>query len=159
MPTLADLMPCLGHRNWIAVVDAAFPDLIAPGMTSLTGPGLVDVLRAIERTSHVRPVAFLDVELEHLTEADVPGIEGFRHDLMELLDGVPVRHLPHEKIIQQLADAGQTFRVVVVKTPATMPYTSVFIRLECGYWDEESEARLRDRMLGLTDLGDTLECP
>jgi hypothetical protein len=27
-----------------------------------------------------------------------------------------------------------------------LPYTSVFIRLDCGYWSAEAEAVLRDSM-------------
>jgi hypothetical protein len=36
--------------------------------------------------------------------------------------------------------------VVLIKTPLTIPYTSVFVELDCGYWSPESEAALRARM-------------
>lgn len=43
--------------------------------------------------------------------------------------------LPHEKIIANLDEAGATFKIVIIKTDMTLPYTSVFIRLDCGYWN------------------------
>ena len=62
-----ELLPLLGHRNWILVVDKAFPLQSAPGMTNI-------------KTEHI------------------------------------------------------------------MPYTSVFIELDCGYWSAEKEATLRNLM-------------
>jgi hypothetical protein len=34
----------------------------------------------------------------------------------------------------------------VLKTRMTIPYTSVFLRLDCGYWSDEQEKRLREKM-------------
>jgi hypothetical protein len=34
----------------------------------------------------------------------------------------------------------------VLKTNMTVPYTSVFIRLDCRYWSADAEQRLRARM-------------
>lgn len=33
--------------------------------------------------------------------------------------------------------------ILVIKTDMTVPYTSVFVQLDCGYWSPEKEARLR----------------
>jgi hypothetical protein len=35
---------------------------------------------------------------------------------------------------------------VVLKTEATIPYSSVFIQLDCGYWDANKEKKLREKM-------------
>ena len=43
----------------------------------------------------------------------------------------------------KLDEAGKTFKVLLIKTPLTKPYTSVFFQLECGYWNADSEAELR----------------
>ena len=51
--------------------------------------------------------------------------------------------LPHEEIIALLDEAGRTFRIVLLKTTLALPYTSVFVRLDCGYWSAEAEAALR----------------
>jgi hypothetical protein len=42
-----------------------------------------------------------------------------------------------------LDEAGKTFNVLILKTNLTLPYTSVFLELDCGYWSEEAEQRLR----------------
>jgi hypothetical protein len=34
----------------------------------------------------------------------------------------------------------------VLKTNATIPYSSIFIRLNCKYWSDDAEQRLRARM-------------
>jgi hypothetical protein len=49
-------------------------------------------------------------------------------------------------IIEQLDQAGESFKVVIIKTDLVLPYTSVFIRLDCGYWSAEAEAALRESM-------------
>jgi hypothetical protein len=36
--------------------------------------------------------------------------------------------------------------VLILKTNLRLPYTSVFIELDCGYWSPEAERRLRDKM-------------
>jgi len=36
--------------------------------------------------------------------------------------------------------------VVIIKTDLVLPYTSVFMRLDCGYWSAEAESKLRDSM-------------
>ena len=51
-----------------------------------------------------------------------------------------------EEIIAKLDEAGKTFHVLVLKTRMTIPYTSVFVRLDCGYWTEEQEKKLREKM-------------
>jgi hypothetical protein len=32
------------------------------------------------------------------------------------------------------------------KTNLTLPYTSVFLQIDCGYWSADAERRLRDAM-------------
>ena len=42
--------------------------------------------------------------------------------------------------------AGATFRVLIIKTDMTLPYTSVFCELDCGYWSAAAEQRLREAL-------------
>ena len=51
-----------------------------------------------------------------------------------------------QEIISKLDEAGKTFHILVLKTSLTIPYTSVFVRLECGYWGADAEKRLRAAM-------------
>jgi hypothetical protein len=39
--------------------------------------------------------------------------------------------------------AAGLFRVLIVKTNMTIPYTSVFLELDCAYWNADAEKRLR----------------
>jgi hypothetical protein len=36
--------------------------------------------------------------------------------------------------------------VLVIRTPTALPYSSVFLELQPGYWDVASETRLRARI-------------
>ncbi len=144
-------LPALGHRNWVLVADAAYPEQCAPGIeTVVTDEGLVETLRAVlqlvETSPHVRAVALLDLELNVLEETDLPGVEQIRDEIMSSLAFLNVEVQLHEEILNQMAAAATTYKVFVIKTPCTIPYTSVFLRLECGYWTSDQEARLREQL-------------
>lgn len=148
---LNELVPLLGHRNWILVVDSAYPLQIAPGVETIdTGASQMDVLRAvmgaIDHSIQLRPVFFRDAELPLISDADAPGASAYRKKLNELLRDYTVFSQPHEKLIARVDDAGKTFHVLVLKTNMTIPYTSVFIRLDCKYWTAEQERNLRSVM-------------
>jgi hypothetical protein len=141
-------LPLLGHRNWIVVADAAYPWQTAPGVETVCTEGnqidvLREVLEAVEAAPHVRPIIHTDAELPFLREEDAPGIGGYRDELRFILGGRPVQSLPHEEIIKLLDEAGRAFHVLLLKTTMTLPYTSVFVQLDCGYWNAEAEQRLR----------------
>ncbi len=46
----------------------------------------------------------------------------------------------------KLNEAARLYDVLVIKTNLTIPYTSVFLELDCGYWAPEAEQRLRRAM-------------
>jgi len=145
---LDDTLPLLGHRNWIAVVDSAYPLQTASGLRVVyveadTLEVVGTVLEAVDTSGHVRATVFLDTELEAVADVDSPGIGAYREGLGRLLAGRDVQHLPHEAILGRLDGAGREFAVLVLKTPLELPYTSVFVRLDCGYWSDDAEARLR----------------
>jgi len=83
---------------------------------------------------------------DHVVDAEAPGVVQYRMKVEELLKGLPVRSRPHEKIISDIDEAGKTFHVLVLKTNMTIPYTSVFLRLDCKYWSAEQEKNLRSLM-------------
>ncbi len=148
---LHERLPLLGHRNWIVVADAAYPAQASPGVetivTSADHLEVVDAVRdGISSCRHIRASAFLDLELEYVTERDAPGVSEIRHRLRTVLDGSAGGVLPHEEIIARLDAAGRMFRVLLMKTRLAIPYTSVFFSLECGYWTDEAEMRLRAAM-------------
>lgn len=148
---LARRLPSLGHRNWIVVADSAYPLQVSPGVETIVVrdsqiEAVKKVLTALRKTHHVRPVISLDRELAFVSESDAPGITAYRTALKRSLAGQATQTLLHEDIIKKLDEAGKTFHVVLIKTPMTLPYTSVFIQLECGYWTSDAESRLRKAM-------------
>ncbi|CAN5565444.1 hypothetical protein BH11ARM1_BH11ARM1_03550 [soil metagenome] len=146
---VAQKLPALGHRNWIVVADSAYPLQVAPGIETITVSdsqiaAVRQVLSALAKTTHVRPVIYVDSELPFVSEKNAPGITGFRKELDHVLKGHAVERLLHEKIIAKLDEAGKTFKVLLIKTPHTLPYTSVFFQLQCGYWSDDAERELRE---------------
>jgi D-ribose pyranose/furanose isomerase RbsD len=144
-------LPLLGHRNWIVIADSAYPLQTAPGIETVqTGTDHLEVvrtvLRELEKTKHVKPTIYTDTELKYVSEKNAPGISAYREALGTLLKDRPVQVLAHEEIIAKLDEAGKTFKILVIKTPLILPYTSVFIQLDCGYWNAESEKELRNGM-------------
>jgi len=148
---LDERLPIFGHRNWIVVADAAYPAQSSPGIeTILSGVGqqaaIKSVLARLRTCKHLRPVIHVDRELALVDEKDAPGIDSYRNWLKGALKGLSVTMTPHDEIISRLDHAARMFSVLIVKSTMTIPYTSVFIELDCGYWDANSEARLRARV-------------
>lgn len=141
----------LGHRNWLAIVDSAYPLQVKQGIELRLVEGdqldvLAEAIKALDMAKNIRPVFYLDAELPLISEADAPGISEYRTGLKKALGKRTAISLPHEKIIENLDKAAETFKVLMLKTNLTLPYTSVFIQLECGYWTEAAEKRLREKI-------------
>jgi hypothetical protein len=146
-------LPLMGHRNWIVIVDSAYPLQSAAGVETVeTGQDqlvvLDFVLDAIKNSQHVRPLVHTDAELQYIPEKEAPGIGQFRQQLKNRLAGVPVDSILHQKLIDQVNELSKTFHVLILKTTMTIPYTSVFLQLDCKYWGADSEESLRQRMKG-----------
>lgn len=151
---LQDRVHSYGHRNWIVVADSAYPTQSAEGIeTIVTGADHFEVLqavmRAVQASKHITPNVYEDRELAAVAESDAPRISAYREQLAAYLNTLSLRNPPavqillHEKIIAKLAEVSQTFRVLILKTNMTSPYTSVFLELDCAYWSPEAEHRLR----------------
>src|SRR3984885_8572893 len=148
---LREELPLLGHRNWIAVVDSAYPLQTSAGIETVeTNSDQLEVVKTVldqlAKAKHVRPVIFTDAELKAVPESDAAGVTAYREALANLVGKTEAQSLPHEEIISKLDEAGKTFHILVLKTNLTIPYTSVFIRLECAYWKPDAENRLREAM-------------
>lgn len=144
-------LPVMGHRNWVVVADSAYPEQVSPGVITIyTGldhlATIKEVLKMVGEMKHVSPDIYLDKELSSLDNSLVPGIDSFKSSLNKILGGRPVAHTLHNDLIKKLDDAGKTFRVIILKTTYTLPYTSVFMWLDCKYWGPEKEAKLRAKM-------------
>lgn len=148
---LEEILPLLGHRNWILIVDSAYPLQSATGVETLeTNADQVEVVRTVleelHHSIHVRPVVYMDSELPFVTEKDAPGVTAYRRALKAVIGSQAIQSLPHEQILQKVDETGKVFHIVVLKTTMTIPYTSVFLQLNAKYWGDQEEQRLRQAM-------------
>ena len=142
-------IPEYGHRNWIIVADAAYPKQSAPGIETIVTNAdqiqvLIDVLAEIDGAAHIQPIIMVDAELAFVPEKNAPGVEAYKKELQSLFGERPVKEMPHEDIIRKLDEASKLFNVLLLKTDMTIPYTTVFIELDCGYWNAEKEKELQN---------------
>jgi D-ribose pyranose/furanose isomerase RbsD len=147
---LDELLPLLGHRNWIVVADSAYPAQSKPGIdTAVIDCGQLEAVKkvfaAIHAQKHIRANVYVDAELAFVAEKDAKGVGSYRRRLATAL-GATMKSLPHEEIIAKLDQSAEVFRVLILKTDMTIPYTSVFFELDCGYWSAAAEKRLRGAM-------------
>jgi hypothetical protein len=144
-------MPLLGHRNWILIVDSAYPLQSSPGVETIeTNASHLDVLQyvlgAVNNSIHVRPLIYVDKELPFVPDDDAPGASAYRKQIAQTLSDYTIESIPHERVISQIDETSKEFHVLVLKTTMTIPYSSVFIRLDCKYWSADAEKRMRARM-------------
>jgi hypothetical protein len=141
----------LGYRNWIVIAEASFPAHSRPGVRQVTAPVEVPeavdyVLHALEQTENVRPRVYLTRELRSVENDFAPGIDELRKRIHASLHGHEPTELDQQSLLTLLEDANRSFDVLVIRTQSALPYSSVFLELQPGYWDAESESRLRDRI-------------
>mgnify|MGYP001208102173 CR=1 FL=1 len=145
------VLPLLGHRNWILVVDKAYPYQSAPGITTIDTQmplpiALEKVVAAIKASTHVKPIFYTDKELGFISEDMAPGVGAFRKQLSRILAGAQTQTMLHDSVFAKLAEAAKLFNVVILKTEGLIAYSSVFIELDCAYWSAEKEKALREKM-------------
>ena len=145
---LKDRLRLYGHRNWVVIADSAYPAQSRQGIETIAAED--EQTTVVERAfavllecKHIRPAIYIDEELRFVPEEDAPGVTVYREQLASLLRGYEASSLLHEDIISKLDRAGEMFRVLLIKTTMRIPYTSVFVELQCGYWDTGAEDRLR----------------
>ena len=141
----------LGYRNWIVIAEASYPAQHRAGLRQVVAdveiPEALDyVLRALERTENLRPRVYLTRELRSIENDFAPGIDDMRKRINEALHGHEAAELEQQSLMTLLEDTARSFDVLVIRTRSAMPYASVFLELQPGYWDEASESRLRDRI-------------
>ncbi len=132
-------------------ISASHPLQTSPGIETITVDAdqlavVQEVLSDLSKAKHVRAIVYTDSELNYVPEKSSKGVTAYREALAPLLASQETHKLLHEQIIQKLDEAGKTFKVLIIKTPLTIPYTSVFFQLDCGYWSSEDESQLRAAM-------------
>ncbi len=148
---LRETLPLLGHRNWILIVDKAYPLQSAPGITTLYAPEPIEkvlehTLAAVQGADHVKPIVYTDRELRYMDDELCPGVEKLRVRYAHLMADLQPVSLLHDEIFPKLDAASKLFSVLAIKTDCLIPYSSVFIELDCGYWNAKAEKFLRERI-------------
>ena len=148
---LAERIPAYGHRNWIVVADSAYPAQAREGIETIVADAdQVQVLQVV--LAALGEIAARDANrsyrpgTEFLDDGQAPGVEVYRDKLGAMFKDKPVESLPHEQIIEKLDEVSKTFRVLIIKTNMTLPYTTVFLQLDCAYWGPDAEKGLRAKM-------------
>ena len=141
----------LGYRNWIVIAEASFPAQSRAGVHQVMAPveipeALDYVLHALEQTEDVHPQIYVTRELRALENDYAPGIDEHRKCLRNSLHGRETTELDQQSLLTLIEDANRSFDVLVIRTQSALPYSSVFLELQPGYWDADSEARLRERI-------------
>lgn len=138
----------LGAYNWILVTESAYPAPGRPEAHLITSPHLLpktldSVLQTIESSGHIRPRIYLTREFSALRETNAPGIDEHREKLTKYLHERHTQSLSARSLESLLRSSKNGNRVLVVKSQTALPYTSIYIELESGYWDGVSETALR----------------
>jgi hypothetical protein len=142
----------LGAYNWIIVTESAYPAPGRPQTHTVISPyelpqTLDSVLQTIDSLGHIRPRIYLTREVDELSETYAPGIENHRANLSKYLNERTTQSLSARSLESLLRSSKNGNRVLVVKSQTSLPYTSIYIELESGYWDGESETALRKNEL------------
>ncbi|MGJ8724678.1 MAG: RbsD/FucU domain-containing protein [Roseibacillus sp.] len=150
-PGLVREVRALGNRNWIVIADESFPLHTRRGVRTLLVDkeipevlsGVIDVL---ESQQHVTPVFYRTRELGFVENDAAPGIDTYRANITQALRGHEIRDFQYRYLSVVLEDDSKTFAVLVIKTKTALPYSSIFIELDSGFWDQSSEKKLRSKM-------------
>jgi hypothetical protein len=155
--TFEERLQLYGHRNWIIVADAAFPAYSQSGIEAIVAdrdlPAVLHyVARAISSCRHVRANVFLDQELHFIQEDDYPGVADIRDEIARTFDQARLSSIPHAQVLSDIHEVAKTFRILLIKTKSTIPYTSVYMRLDCGYMTDEVDHQIRNSVASATQV-------
>jgi hypothetical protein len=94
---LKNMMPFLGHRNWIVVTDMAYPLQSKDAITTLyANEPYIEVVREIKNIlsefPHVTPQIYQDRELSFLNDEICPEIDELKKDVSTALSPLKSRN-------------------------------------------------------------------
>ncbi len=138
----------VGARNWVVIAESSYPAYTGQGIKTIVSNKqsdevLLDVLNILEEEAHVVPRIMLNTELRSVTDDYAPGIKKYRKKVNALLPGRQHFELMSRTLNSLIEDAAKQFNVLVIKTRTALPYSNIYIELDSGYWNSESETALR----------------
>ena len=107
---LRELLPLYGHRNWIVVVDSAFPAQSHPGIETIVAGGdqievVLKVLDAMTAQKHIRVNVYADKEMTYIAEHDAPGMKEYRKQLDGALKGAHIEYILPDTLLHSMLRA------------------------------------------------------
>ena len=141
----------LGARNWVVVADPACPLPAGTGIVSINVPACTvdafrEVLDLLEIEGAVVPRIWVSHELSAVPENRAPGVTEHRRELEKLLLGRFHYEVNSRVIDMQIAQAAKDFRILYIRTNTRLPYSSIAIELDSGYWSSDAEAEVQRRL-------------
>jgi len=138
----------LGYGNWIIIAESSFPSHSRRGVRTVVVddeiPAVLDhVVTSFDRSATVVPSFNVARELPFVSNDRAPGIDQYRSRMKAALHGNPMRYLDYRSLGTIVQDTSKKFAVLVIKTKTSLPYSSVFIELDSGYWDRDSDDQMR----------------
>lgn len=141
----------LGARNWVIVADTAYPLPAGESVVCINVPcNLADTLREVldlmESEGAVVPRLWVSHELSAVQEKRAPGIKAYRTELEKLLLGRFHYEVNSRVVDMQINKAAKDYRILVIRTSSRLPYSSIAIELDSGYWNSDAELEVRQRI-------------
>lgn len=141
----------LGARNWVVIADPTCPLPAGTGIVCVNVPTnsidtFREVLELLELGGSLVPRIWVSNELSVVPEQRAPGITNHRNELEKLLLGRFHYTVDNRIIDMQLSRAAKDFRLLYIRTNTRLPYSSIAIELDSGYWNSDAEAEVQQRL-------------
>lgn len=138
----------LGAGNWIVVAESAYPtpkdsSIKVIAVDASVPEVLYELFETFEAEGHVWSKIYTLREFEHLKEKITPGIQNFKSARTKAINDRKKQEITSEVAKLLFQSSSKEYRSLLIKTNSNIPYSSVFLELETGYWDRESEQKMR----------------
>lgn len=141
----------LGAKNWVVIAEPAYPlpagaSVVCVNVPTSTIDTFREVLDLLERQGACVPRIWVSHELSAVPENRAPGISAHRNTLENLLLSRFHYAVNSRVIDMQLAQAAKDYRLLFIRTNTRLPYSSIAIELDTGYWNSDAEAEVQKRV-------------
>lgn len=138
----------LGAKNWIVVGEPSFAALSGPATKTIITDQPLDkvllyVLETLEETAHTEPRLKIPLEFYYVEDDYAPGVKNLRAKLSRILTGREPLEVQNNSLQQMLLTAAKDYNVLIIKTTTATPFADVYIELDAGYWNSDSQTHLR----------------
>ncbi len=106
------------------------------------------MISGLDDLGHAGATAWISSELEKIPDLDATGIVKIHQDIRRILSEakITIKVASEQELLRRIEADAADYNVLVVKSRTPLPYTTVYLHLDCRYWDESREKRLRDAL-------------